>query len=250
MIPKIIHYVWLGKKEIPEEQQEFIKNWQKIMPDYKIMRWDEDNFDMNINNYCKQAYQKGKYAFASDYIRLWALSNYGGIYLDTDVEVLKPFDEFLNDQFVASFENKWRLATCVLASEKNGKIISEFLKSYDDKAFHVKNDVYNLQTINSSLTDFLVKRYRLHNLRNQEYRFSDCHLLEMNAFSPAYVKGNTNHNENTFTIHHFKGSWVDDKTKARTRFIRFIRRTIKDFLYVILGNSLASKLIEKNYKVI
>lgn len=93
-IPKVIHYIWFGNNDLPEEAIACIESWKKFCPDYEIKRWDESNFDLSSNNYVKQAYEAKKWAFVSDYARLWILVNEGGIYMDTDVEVLKSLDPF------------------------------------------------------------------------------------------------------------------------------------------------------------
>ena len=94
-IPKIIHYCWFGKGPKPELAIKCIESWKKYCPDYEIKEWNEDNFDLNYNAYVKEAYENKKWAFVTDVVRLYALVNYGGIYMDTDVEVIKPLDEFL-----------------------------------------------------------------------------------------------------------------------------------------------------------
>lgn len=104
MIPKIIHYCWFGKGLMPKSQRDCIKGWRKLMPDYQIMRWDESNFDVNCCPYVKESYAKRKYAFVADVARLVALSEYGGIYLDTDVEVFQRFDRFLDLNFFSGVE--------------------------------------------------------------------------------------------------------------------------------------------------
>ena len=95
MIPKILHYCWFGKKKLPALAKKCIASWKKYCPDYELILWNEDNFDLNSNTYVREAYDSGKFAFVTDYVRLWALYRYGGIYMDTDVEVIKSLDKFL-----------------------------------------------------------------------------------------------------------------------------------------------------------
>ena len=104
MIPKVIHYCWFGKKPLPPLAVNCIDSWKKFCPDYEIIEWNEKNFDINSNTYVREAYENKKWAFVSDYVQLYALYNYGGIYMDTDVQVLKPLDAFLNDQAFSGFE--------------------------------------------------------------------------------------------------------------------------------------------------
>lgn len=117
MIPKIIHGVWFGGKPMPEKEKMCIKSWKKMMPDYDIMIWNESNFDINKVRYVKEAYILKKYAFVSDYVRLWALYNFGGIYLDTDVEVIRPLDDLLSKKVFCEFETTM-VAVTICGAEK------------------------------------------------------------------------------------------------------------------------------------
>ena len=96
MIPKIIHYCWFGGNPLPADARRCIESWKKYLPDYKIKEWNENNFDINSNQYVREAYEKRKFAFVTDYVRLYALVNEGGVYMDTDVEVIKSYDPFLH----------------------------------------------------------------------------------------------------------------------------------------------------------
>lgn len=95
MIPKIIHYCWFGRNPLPKSAIKCIESWKQFFPDYQIKEWNEDNFNVNITLYTREAYEKKKYAFVSDYARYWILYNYGGLYFDTDVEILKSFDSII-----------------------------------------------------------------------------------------------------------------------------------------------------------
>ena len=98
MIPKQIHYIWFGGNELPNDALRCMESWSKYCPEYEVIRWDESNFDVSINRYVEEAYKSKKWAFVSDYVRLWALVNHGGIYMDTDVELTAPIDQFLTHQ--------------------------------------------------------------------------------------------------------------------------------------------------------
>lgn len=106
MIPKIIHYIWFGGNPLPELAVKCIESWKKYCPDYEIMIWDERNFDVSVCAYTKEAYDAKKWAFVSDYVRLKALYEYGGIYMDTDVELVKSLDGFLHEKAFSGFETK------------------------------------------------------------------------------------------------------------------------------------------------
>lgn len=118
MIPKIIHYVWLGHGEMSEKMKACIDSWKKFCPDWQIMEWNEDNFDINYNEFTQKSYELKQYAFTSDVIRLYALYTYGGVYLDTDVLMYKPIDEFLNDEAFTGFEDTDYPVTATMRSRE------------------------------------------------------------------------------------------------------------------------------------
>ena len=151
MIPKIIHYVWVGGKPLTPLAKKCIASWKKYCPDYEIRRWDENNFNINENLYCKEAYENKKWAFVSDYIRVKVLYDYGGIYMDTDVEVIKPLDRFLVHKAFSGYENETSIPTGIIASEKKGKWIEALLRDYDDKKFILEDKKMNLETNVSNL---------------------------------------------------------------------------------------------------
>ncbi len=117
MIPKVIHYCWFGKKEKPDIVKKCIKSWNEFLPEYEIIEWNEKNFDINTYLFTKQAYEIGNYAFVSDYVRVYVLYNYGGIYLDTDTEILGSLDPFLKNSSFWGFEEKNYIATSIIGAE-------------------------------------------------------------------------------------------------------------------------------------
>lgn len=148
MIPKIIHYCWFGGNPLPPLVQKCIKSWKKYCPDYEIVRWDESNFDISGSPlYVKQAYDKKKWAFVSDYVRLWALVNYGGVYMDTDVEVIQPIDRFLRESAFSGFEATDRIPTGIMACEKDHPTFKEWLNEYGKKLFVLDDGSVNLETM-------------------------------------------------------------------------------------------------------
>lgn len=157
MIPKIIHYCWFGGKPLPDLAKKCISSWKKYCPDYEIIEWNETNFDLYYNDYVKEAYESKKWAFITDVVRLYALVNFGGIYMDTDVEVLKSLDEFLDNEAFSGFEAKDRIPTGIMASEKGSAIMSELLSDYE--GVHFKNDDGSLDmTTNvTRITDVCLK---------------------------------------------------------------------------------------------
>ena len=130
-IPKVIHYFWFGKKEKPEIFKKCLESWKKYCPDYEIKEWNEENFDVNVNNYTSQAYEKGKYAFVSDYARFEVLYNYGGVYVDIDVEFLKNIDSLLDENVFMGFEDRGQVAPgLITGAMKNEKFIKEIYFLY------------------------------------------------------------------------------------------------------------------------
>lgn len=146
MIPKIIHYVWLGGGEKSEKIKRCIESWKKYLPDYEIKEWNESNFDLNLCDFTRQSYDKKMYAFTSDVIRLYALYTEGGIYMDTDVEVYKPLDEFLNDEAFTGFEDTDYPATATMRSRKRKssyQIDAGFLLLYRFQDIRPLDRIYN-----------------------------------------------------------------------------------------------------------
>ena len=137
MIPKIIHYCWFGIAEMPQLAKDCIASWHKYMPDWEYKLWNEDNFDVGSTPYTEEAHAAGKFAFVSDYVRLWALEREGGMYLDTDVTVFKSFEPLLGRHAFAGFEGSKHLpiGTCVMASEPHGVWVSEMLEAYRERHF-------------------------------------------------------------------------------------------------------------------
>jgi mannosyltransferase OCH1-like enzyme len=143
MIPKKIHYIWFGRGEKNDRVKHCIESWKKFLPDYEIVEWNEDNFDINFNDFTRKAYEEKKWAYVSDVARLWVLYNEGGIYMDTDVEIYKPLDEFLDNEGFTGFECVPHLSTATIGAEKGNpviKLILEYYNSIDFKKYDVWTD--------------------------------------------------------------------------------------------------------------
>lgn len=135
MIPKKIHYIWFGKGEKNERVKQCIESWKKYLPDYEIIEWNEENFDINYNDFTKKAYEEKKWAYVSDVARLWVLYNEGGIYMDTDVEVYQSLDPFLNNEGFIGFEDKHYLSSGTIGAEKRNPVIKCILEYYNCRDF-------------------------------------------------------------------------------------------------------------------
>lgn len=207
MIPKKIHYCWFGRNEMPELVRNCIASWHQQMPDYEYKLWNEDNFDVDSVFYTKEAYGAHKFAFVSDYVRLWALKSEGGIYLDTDVMALKPFDALLVYNAFAGFEGSKHLpmGTCVMASTACSEWITETFESYKNRHFIVNgkpNLTTNVQFITANMRD----NGFIQNGQEQDYK--DLHVFPVEYFSPRHTTGEYILTENTYSDHLGLGSWA------------------------------------------
>ena len=210
MVPKIIHYCWFGKSEMPELAMKCMKTWAEKCPDYTIMRWDETNADINENSYIKEAYDAGKWAFVSDYFRLKALYQFGGIYLDTDVEVIKTFDSFLGSGSFLGFETQSAISTGIMGFEKMSPMIKDLLEAYNERHFLLPDGTFDLTTNVSFITRYIVSRGI--SLDGKMQSIAGINIYPQDYFSPkSYDTGLLSVTDNTVCIHHFDGSWHSEK---------------------------------------
>lgn len=216
MIPKKIHYCWFGGKDLPKLAEQCINSWKKYCPDYEIVRWDENSFDINSNIYVKEAYNAKKYAFVTDYVRLYALYTQGGIYMDTDVEVLKNLDQFLKNKAFSGFETDTTIPTGIMGAESGTKIFKELLDYYKDKHFIQKNGSIDMTTNVIIITDMMSQKGFTPN--NKLQTVADFTLYPKEYFCPIdYQTKKKNITDNTYTIHWFAGSWKSGKDKVKYR---------------------------------
>lgn len=206
MIPKIIHYCWFGRGEMPQLAKDCIASWHKYMPDWEYKMWSEDNFDVNSVPYTKEAYEAGKFAFVSDFVRLKALAEEGGLYFDVDFEVYKPFDDLMSYKAFAGVEgSKYHpIMMGVCASEANGDWIVEMLKAYQGKHFVIdgKPDL----TPNVTFLSAVMRQNGLiQNGLEQDYK--DLHIFPVDYFSPHLTTGENIRTVNTYCEHKGLSSW-------------------------------------------
>ena len=207
MIPKTIHYCWFGRSELPELAQRCIASWHEFMPDWEYKLWNEDNFDINGHPYTKEAYEAKKYAFVSDYVRLWALYNEGGLYLDVDFEVFKPFDDLMQREAFAGFEGSKHspLMMGVIASRPQGEWIKELLDDYQDRHFTLPDGSHDMKTNVQFVNERMREQGFAQNGKEQDYK--DLHVFPVDYFCPRQTTGEYLRTENTYCDHLGLGSW-------------------------------------------
>ena len=213
IIPKTIHYCWFGKGELPPLAKKCLKSWRKYLPDYKIIEWNEDNFDVNICQYTKEAYNSKKYAFVSDYARFWILYHYGGIYFDTDVEVIRSIEPIIRKGPFMGCEIKtdeilWPKVACGLGIGvyKGHHIYKEILDHYNTSAF-ILNGTLDQTTVVNRVTEILKK----HGLKqtNAIQNCEDIIIYPPEFFCPmSHATRKITITTNTYTIHHYDASWL------------------------------------------
>lgn len=207
MIPKIIHYCWFGRGPMPELALHCIESWHKHMPDYRYKLWNEDNFDLHSNEYVREAYSAQKYAFVTDYVRLFALYTEGGIYMDTDVEVLKPYDDLLGLTGFTGYEGSKFLppVTGTMASEAGGQWVKEQLDAYVGLHFRREDGSFDTTTNTVRISAIMRKGGFVQNGERSQYK--DMHIFPSEYFCPRQTTGEFFLTENTYCDHHFMGSW-------------------------------------------
>lgn len=220
MIPKKIHYCWFGRGQMPELAVKCINSWKKHLPDYELILWNEDNFDINCNQYVKEAYESKKYAFVTDYVRLYALYHHGGIYMDTDVEVLKSLNEFLEHRAFTGCENDQMCVTGTMAAEKGHRWIEDLLNDYNDKKFILPDGSFDKKTNTQMITELTIDKYGWKPKDEHQVLKEELNIYPFEVFcAKDWVTGKIRISENTHTIHHFSGSWhtKTDKLKIRVQ---------------------------------
>ena len=219
-IPKIIHYCWLSNDPFPKDIAAFITSWKKILPDYEFMLWDLKRDQVGENVWVKQSFEAKKYAFAADYIRIYALYQYGGIYLDTDVEVVKNFDDLLHlPYFVGTEGGNW-IEAAVLGAEKGADWLKDIL-AYFDKPFVNSDGSYAMITL-PQVMNSIIERKRKISVSDKKEIFEDInrnyqshfYLFQEDFFSPKNMgTGIISKTSNTYAIHHFAMSWIPTNKK-------------------------------------
>ena len=209
-IPKKIHYCWFGKNPIPTKYKEWMRTWQVLCPEYEIIKWDESNYDVKKNKYIEDAYKANKYSFVSDFARLDIVFHQGGIYLDTDIELIKPLDDFLYEYGFAGYLPDERIATGLgFGAVPRLPIIGELMHDYDNRVFtdiKSKSDKIACQLCSEIQTEHL--------LRNKKWKYTNG-VVDMDGLrvypSPVFDGLNADDEDRekySYSIHHYAGSWI------------------------------------------
>lgn len=218
-IPRIIHYCWFGGNPLPHLAVRCINSWKKVLSDFEIREWNEKNFDLACNTYVKQAYESRKWAFVTDYVRLKVLYDFGGIYMDTDVEVIKPLDEFMDLPAFTGFEGDGYINTGTIGAKKGNKWIDELIKDYDERVFIKEDGSYDLTTNVQAITNITQKMYRINLDNNQQsLAFADVSFYPFDWFcAKSFETRKIKRTKNTHTIHHFSGSWLSFSQRFKNK---------------------------------
>lgn len=217
MIPKVIHYCWFGGNPLPKSALKCIASWRKYLPDYEIKEWNESNFDVNIIPYTAEAYKAKKYAFVSDYARFWILYKYGGLYFDTDVEVVKNMDDIIAKGPFMGCENEAKAGATPaqlgvapglgLGVNPGLGLYGEILDIYKDKHYILPDGTYSRETVVTITTDLLCK-YGLKNISDIQ-EVAGVLIYPKEYFCPKdYATGRLDLTANTASIHHYDASWL------------------------------------------
>lgn len=221
MIPKKIHYCWVGGNSKPPLVKKCIQSWKKYCPDYEIIEWNESNYDISKNIYMKQAYEAKKWAFVTDYMRLDIIYEHGGIYLDTDVELIKNIDDLLSNEAFAGIEsineNENNVALGLgFGAEKGHPLIGNMRSCYDELQFLNCDNTYNMVAIPVYITNFL-KQLGYEN-QNKLQKLQGITIYPSEYFCPkSWTTGVKRITRHTYSIHHYSASWYDEKKQKQYR---------------------------------
>lgn len=232
MIPKIIHYCWFGRNPLPSSAKRCIASWKKYLPDYEIKEWNEDNFDVNRIPYTRDAYAAKKYAFVSDYARFWVLYHYGGVYFDTDVEVIRPMDEFIAKGPFMGWEKPgstgvYSIAPGLgLAANKEQPLYQEILHGFEHLNFYDENGERNKYSMIPLVTDLLTQK-GLKKDGNMQV-IDDVILYPSEYLCPMeYFTGKVTITDNTYAIHWYTMTWLPKTAIWKFKLMRLVRRFLK-----------------------
>lgn len=271
MIPKKIHYCWFGGNPLSDEAKKCIESWRRFCPNYDIVEWNESNFNVLSNTYCREAYDAKKWAFVSDYARFWILYHHGGVYFDTDVELIKPLDEILDRGPFMGLENSYKKNNIFgdsflmvapglgLAANPGLGLYKEILNIYEQKHYLDDNGKFNGKTVVMYVTELLKKKGLANKPGIQEV--DGVFVYPSEYFCPKdYRTGIITITDKTISIHHYDGSWLTDDMKKESETymyyygiltgipVRFIRSKVARCMTIYRmkgGTGIFEKIIKK-----
>ena len=219
MIPKIIHYCWFGRGEMPPLVKKCIKSWDKYCPGWKVVLWNEDSFDVNSTLWTKQAYEARKFAFVADYVRVKALYEQGGVYLDSDVELVQPIDRFLVHDAFSGFECATAAPTGIIAARAGQEVIKGWLDYYTDRPYLINGQPNMVPNVSFMTEDLKARGLKMDDsLQN----IDGMVIYPQTWFCPLNIVSiEKKFSENTHTIHHFTSTW---RTKQQLKNFAKVRR--------------------------
>ena len=233
MIPKIIHFCWLSGDPYPPLVLHCISTWKTVLPDYKILLWDASQIDIHSSIWLEEACQAKKYAFAADYIRLYALYNYGGIYLDSDVEVLKSFNDLLHLKSFIGYDSTNAIEAAIIGAEKGQEWIKSALEYYDNRHFIDSNGNYDMRPIPRMIYSKLHQFLSFKDCTTLVLKFPEISIFPSEYFSPKnYQTKQLYVTENTYTIHHFDGKWISQTLNSK----------VKSSIHILLNKFFGNKM--------
>ncbi len=217
MIPKIIHYCWFGRNPLPELARKCIKSWKKYCPDYEIIEWNEDNYDLSAAPlYVRQAYEAKKWAFVTDYVRLQVVYEHGGIYLDTDVELVKQLDPLLRHQAYFGFEDGMHIATGLgFGAVKGNALVLEIMKDYEETPFGIPGET---MVACPKMNTKIFLRHGLVQENKKQILDEDILILPTEYLCPkSMIDGIIRKTQDTYSIHHYDSSWITEEQQLERR---------------------------------
>ncbi|MBR6261907.1 MAG: glycosyl transferase [Prevotella sp.] len=246
---KTIHYCWFGRNPLPASAKKCIESWRRHFPGYEVREWNEDNFDVNIIPYTRDAYAAGKYAFVSDYARFWILYHHGGLYFDTDVEVIRPmYDLIANGSFMGFEKDDVKHAEKApviapglgLYAELGNSVYAEILSHFEQMSFYLPDGTFNSYTMIPMVTELFQEKGLV--LRDEQQTVAGITIYPNDYFNPFDdITGVLRKTPNTRSIHWYAKSWIDNNKPWLVHFKRLVRRVIgTGYLYETIKSTIKS----------
>ena len=252
----MIHYCWFGKNPLPQLSIKCIESWKTYLPEYEIKEWNEDNFDINIISYTKQAYENRKYAFVSDYARFWILYQYGGVYFDTDVEIIKPMSDIIDKGAFMGCETDYDIKSnrinnnvhkfglsvnpgLGLAADPHMAFYKQLLDLYSSLSFYNDDGLLNISTVVEYTTRLLFEK-GLNNISDFQ-KIEGIYIYPKEYFNPKSPLGIIRITKNTYSIHHFSASWLTPYQRLKNKLVTIFQLSIIGRFFLKLYHKIVDK---------